>query len=210
MASWQYVRWNLPFHYPLRCSTDSLRIFHKKEWLDFLTSVRMKAWRMVGLETGPTRSTQVAGRTQAGDTGLQQNLGQAQAEEVLVTSWGWGQGLQGQSCSLKRSEQEFRQESTDWNWEPARSWPQQTQEQLGTGAGYFLVLFFLFVVYFSKQTISGHIYFMNLETLFTLVKWTKRMTVLSKSFGLNSSWLETLYPLSVLESLERAGTWQNN
>lgn len=46
----------------------------------------MKAWRMVGLETGPTRSTQVAGRTQTGDTGLQQNLGQAQAEEVLVTS----------------------------------------------------------------------------------------------------------------------------
>lgn len=56
---------------------------------------------------------------------------------------------------------------------------------------------------FCNQTMSGHIYIPNLETVATIVKRTERMIVLSESLRLNSSRLELLYLLPLLESSER-------
>lgn len=103
----QGIHRNLPFHCPQRCFTDIVW----KEWSDFLTLIRMKAWMMVGLETGKTETAQVPRWVQEGELGFQQSVDQAQAKDDLVPGQVWRLEFQDEGGSLQGHEHRFRQES---------------------------------------------------------------------------------------------------
>lgn len=120
-------------------------------------------WKMVGLEAGQTWSQW------AEEAGFWQNVGPAQAQRGSSSRPRVACRTPGQDWNLKG----FRQESSH---RKEGSQPGHDIHQLRSSLGWEIC--------FPKQTMSGHDYITNLETLFRFVKWTKEWLSSQNPLGL--------------------------